>query len=212
MNLHIFIGFSFSDKDRAYFLHNSLSNISQFQPYLAEIQLTYGINFIKRIQDEICNSHTAIFFLTSSSKNSQWVNQELGYSLGLKKREKHRNLPHIIPISESNVNLKGMIAKEFTDILFLDAYSEYEDVISHIHYSIRSTIRNGFNQGALNIIIECVNCQDEKNIPLVYQVPIPSQESINKAIELDANPSFETQCPQCQYVNKFDARTFFSVE
>lgn len=114
---YLFIGYSGEDKQHAEFIYQCLSQIAEIQPYLAEIVPNYGENFKKRILDFLDITNFMVVFLTQRGVESQWVNQEIGYAMAVKR--KRQNL-QVIPISLSNVKLRGLITKDSEDILFVD--------------------------------------------------------------------------------------------
>jgi hypothetical protein len=152
-----------------------------------------------------------IVLLTESGKNSQWVNQEIGYAYALKKRVRilNANLPHIIPISRKNVELKGFITKDSVDILFLDKYvSVPELIITDIITQIRLRIPRGLEDRVLHFRVTCSNCFSENGLPTEYLDYLPSHQIIIKAIQSGIKV-LESTCPKCKTKNNIDIRTFF---
>lgn len=212
MTYRTFIGYSSEDDKLAQYIHDCLERIVQIQPYKAEIYLEFGEDSKKKLQNELDNSYFMVALLTDKGMHSQWVNQEIGYAYALKRRLKLlpalRGLPHIIPISESQTKLKGFITKDTVDILFLDHFSCFEDVIANIIVTIRRHIPRGLEEGVLGIRITCSNCLNEKNLPFEYIERMPHNEMIRKTVELGPQHILRSTCPECQAKNDFDARTF----
>jgi len=211
-----FIGYSSEDEKLAQYIHDCLGRIVQIQPYKAEIYLEFGEDSKKKLQNELDNSYFMIVLLTHKGMRSQWVNQEIGYAYALKKRLRllpaRRDLPHIIPVSESQAKLKGFITKDTIDILFLDKYTSFELVIADIISTIRNYIPRGVEKGTLTMRITCSNCANAEGVPFEYEDFIPSHETICKAIELYPQPLYQYICPNCDAKNVVDIRTFLPVQ
>lgn len=216
MTWKVFIGYSSEDNDKAQYIFDCLGRIVQIQPYKAEIYLQFGEDFKKKIQNELDTSQFMIVLLTNNGIRSQWVNQEIGYAYALKKRPRLlpalRNLPHIIPVSESQAELKGLITKDTIDILFLDKYVSFEVVIANIISTIRCYIPRGLEKGVLKTLVACSNCLDEEGFPFEYECLIPSQATICKIIESEPQPLLAYSCPRCHTKNAIDARTFSLIQ
>lgn len=214
MSYKAFIGYSREDKTLAQSIHDSLTRIVQIQPYLAEIYPNYGEDFKERIKNELDNSFFMVVLLTNNGIHSQWVNQEVGYAYALKRRPRLlpllQGLPHIIPISERQTELKGFITKDTTDILFLDEFPSFEYIIANVIFTIRSYIPRGLEEGILKVRITCFNCTDERGLPSEYEALMPSNETIHKTMEISpSQPFLEYTCPYCKSKNVIDIRTFF---
>jgi len=216
MSYKTFIGYSSEDKNLAQYIHDCLERIVQIQPYLAEIYPSYGEDFKKTLQNELYNSKFMVVLLTNNGICSQWVNQEIGYAYALKKRPRLlpalRDLPHIIPISENQTELKGFITKDTIDILFLDKYASFELVIADIISTIRNYIPRGLEKGMLTVRITCSNCANDEGLPFEYEGSIPSHETICKVIESDPQLLYEYICPSCNAKNVIDIRTFLPTQ
>jgi len=211
MNYKVFIGYSSEDDDKAQYIHDCLARIVQIRPYKAELYQAYGEDFRQRIQRQLEESHFMVVLLTSSGKNSQWVNQEIGFACALKRRlqGKYKELPHIIPISEKQLELKGFVTKDSTDILLLDNFTYFEDVVLNIIVAIRRYIPRGWEEGFLKLRVTCSNCVDKKGLPYENDnALVPDVESIVKIVQSDPQPILEYTCPKCKAKNLVDARTF----
>jgi hypothetical protein len=212
MSYKIFIGYSGEDNSNAQFIHDCLARIKEFIPYKAEMYQEFGEEFKQRIQRELSQSFAMVVLLTENGKNSQWVNQEIGYAYAQKKRSwGNTNLPHIIPLSHEQVQLKGFITKDSTDILFLDKYSSWENVVADIITQIRSRIPRGLENNVLHVRITCFTCVDEKGFEFEYLGFLLSAQDIIKAIQ-SGRHVFEYKCPKCNSPNKIDIRTFASLK
>ena len=214
MSYRVFIGYAGEDDKYAQYIHDSLARIVQIQPYKAEIYLEYGEDFKQRIQNELYESHSMIVLLTDNGKSSQWVNQEIGYAFALKKRpmRRYRELPHIIPISQKHVELKGLITKDSIDILFLEDFPSFEYVMASIILTIRRYIPRRLEESLLKTRITCSNCFDTRGLPFEYEALIPSAETIRRTIESQPKPFLAYLCPNCHTENVIDSRTFFSCK
>lgn len=211
MKYKVFIGYSSEDNDKAQYVYDCLARIVEIIPYKAEMYPAFGEDFKQRLQNELYESHFMVVLLTNNGKNSQWVNQEIGFAYALKRRtqRKYKELPQIIPISEKQVQLKGFITKDTMDILFLDNYPSFEYVVADIIAQIRWRIPKGLQEGVLHLRVTCFNCVDKKGFFYEWSAPLPAQEEITKAIQSNKYWLPYT-CPQCKASNFVDVRTFLS--
>jgi hypothetical protein len=211
MSYKVFIAYAGEDDTSAQYIHDSLTRIVQLQPYKAEFYLEYGEDFKQRIQNELHESHFMIVLLTDNGRSSQWVNQEIGFAFALKRRlmPRYAGLPHIIPVSQKNVELKGLITKDSIDILFMENFPSFEYVMANIILAIRRHIPRGLEEGFLKTRITCSNCLDPSGLSFEYEALIPSSETIRRTIESREKPFLGYQCPKCQTENVVDSRTFF---
>jgi len=209
MDYKIFIGYSSEDNDKAQYIHDCLARIVEFIPYKAELYQEYGEDFKRRLQRELHESHFMIVLLTESGKNSQWVNQEIGFAYALRFQRHRKPTPHIIPISHREVQLKGFITKDTTDFLILDKFPSFEHVVASIILAIRRYIPRGLEEGVLKLRVTCFNCDDKKGFPYEWIAPLPLHEDIWKAIQSKKH-WLQYNCPQCNKINFVDIRTFLS--
>ena len=216
MNYQVFICYSGEDNDKAQYIHDCLARMVQIIPYKAERYQAYGEDFKQRIQERLHESHFMIVLLTNNGKNSQWVNQEIGFAYALKRRTPQwirKGLPHIIPISEKQVELKGFITKDTMDVLFQDNFPSYEYVVANIILTIRRYIPRGEEEGILHLRVTCSNCFDQKSFPYEYDdAKIPDIKTLLKIFEPDPQPTLYYTCPKCKAKNYVDARTFLPCE
>ena len=204
----IFIAHTSENEEYARYICSSLSNIFEFEPYLAQDYPSYGENFKDRIQDAIENCNIFIVCFSESALPNQWVNQELGYACAVKKRNpKHH---HIIPISRTGLDLRGMITHDSVDILFEDKYSQ-EVLIANIILSIRNIIPGGHTYGTLHFRVKCKECQDNLNLPTEYSFPLPEQTNLLRAIEAKEDMWYSI-CPDCGHRNYSDIYTWNESE
>jgi len=213
MSYRTFITYSGEDENLAQWIYDSLGRIVQIQPYKAEIYPDYGEDFKKRLQDELYESHFMVVLLTNNGIHSQWVNQEIVFAYALKTRLRplYKGRPHIIPISQKQTELKGFITKDSIDILFLEDFSDFENVIANIIFTIRKYIPRGLEKRVLRALVTCSNCVDEEGLPFEYENFIPSHETIRKIMESDPQPLWAYSCPSCHTKNAIDARTFLPI-
>ena len=214
MDYKIFIGYSSEDNEIAQHIYSCLGKVAQFKPYKAELYQTYGEDFKQRIQNELYASHFMVVLLTENGKNSQWVNQEIGFAYSLKKRPEpqYKGMPSIIPLSHRQVNLKGFITKDTIDLLILDNFPSFELVIANIILAIRCHIVRGLEEGTLELRITCSNCFDKRGFPYEFGVNMPDNETLRKSIALHPQPRLQTICPKCKHPNFIDARSLLPVQ
>jgi hypothetical protein len=212
MNYRVFIGYSNEDNEMAQYIYHCLGRIFEFLPYKAELYQAYGEDFKQRIQDELYASHFMVVLLTENGKNSQWVNQEIGFAYALRRRpeRQYRELPHIIPISHRQVQLKGFVTKDTTDFLILDDFPSSEYVIANIIFTIRRCIPRGLEEGVLHLHLSCSKCVDEKGLPFEWVSDLPDNESMVKGINSNKY-LLPYACPRCKTNCLIDVRTFLPV-
>jgi len=200
----IFIAYTSEDTAFAGQIKNSLSKIREFRPYLAVEYPIPGENFKERIQNAIQDSNYFIVILTKDGVASQWVNQELGYACAIRRKKGDF---HIIPLSSSDINLKGFITKDSDDLLLLDKHSNFAFIIANIILSIRNTIQNGEKEGIFSIEYTCPVCVDDKGFPLKNFGQIPSSNDITRFIEA-GNHLAVYPCSRCSRKININILTF----
>lgn len=209
MKYKVFIGYSSQDNDKAQYIFACLGRIEELTPYKAELYPVYGEDFKQRIQNELHQCHFMIVLLTENGKNSQWVNQEIGFAYSLLFKRRNKAKPHIIPITHKQVDLKGFLTKDTIDFLFLDNFPSFEDVVADIIAQIRWRIPKGLEEGSLNLKLICFNCKDKKGFPFECSAKIPAQEDVWKAIQAKKYYLPYT-CPNCSGDIFIDVRTLLS--
>lgn len=200
---NIFIAHSSRDEQLARKICNTLLRVNEFRPYLAQDYPSYGESFKERIQNAIFDCNYFIVLLTENGISSQWVNQEIGFAFGVKKRKKNF---YIIPLSYTYLQLKGFITKDSEDLLYIDKY-DFGMLAYNILYMIRSTIPNGFNDRTLKIKVTCNSCKTKLGTPYIFTDFLPSLQDINSSIE-EKNIIWWFQCNQCQSKNNINILTF----
>jgi len=193
----IFIAHTSVNEDYAREICNSLSRIVEFSPYLAQDYPSFGDSFKDRIQNAIENCKFFIVCFSASALPNQWVNQELGYACAVKRRKP--DAFHIIPISQSNLDIKGMITRDSEDILFEDKFTP-ENLIASIILAIRLKIYKGLDYGTLHYKVTCRHCTDHKNLPTIYHVSLPEHRDILRTIET-GETSWHSLCISCKQSN-----------
>jgi len=98
--LNVFLSYSNIDKKNAGLLKQYLETYNGFSVFLAHSDITASSNWREKINNTLINSDVFIPLLSSSSKHSLYVNQEIGIAFALKKI--------IIPI-KIDVNSFGFI-------------------------------------------------------------------------------------------------------
>lgn len=93
---------------------------------------------------------------------------------------KRQNL-QIIPISLSDVKLRGLITKDSEGILFVDTML-LKLVVMNIIYQIRNSVQNGWNQDKFTWKIACNHCLDKRGGHLKYDRCLPSDAEIKDAL------------------------------
>jgi hypothetical protein len=184
----IFISHSGLDNDLVDSFDRSLKAIGA-EPFLAERQVATGENVPEKIGSNIRDSNAFVPVLTQNSLGNQWVNQEIGYAY--RWREAHAiDSPYLFPIVEETIksSVKGFLGIPVTEYIALDP-AEPADSIYRLLLSLRNYIDRNW-QVFDYLTITCPSCRRS------FRRNIPSQEGINKAIDL--NESLETECKICQ--------------
>jgi hypothetical protein len=218
LRYNIFISYAGEDNNLAQLLYDSLGRIVQFSPYKAENYLSFQEGFKQRIEAAIIDSFFMIVLLTEKGKESQFVNQELGYALAVKfynkavvkaKLDPNRDVPIIIPVSQKGIVLKGFITKDSDDLLFLENYASLEDLVAHITANLRYSI-GAEKSKILKIKVTCPECHDKEGLPLNYESYLPQVDFIWNLIK-DEQP-LEYVCPKCSRVTSLDPRTYLPLK
>jgi hypothetical protein len=212
MPYRIFIGYSHEDEKTADYIWRCLAGIEEFQPIKAERYQLMGEDFKERLQQHLRGSFAMIVLLTEHGKNSQWVNQELGYAYALKTEPRDfSHLPHIIPISQENVQLKGFVTKDQQDILILERFQDMEFVVASIIQQLRWRIPNGAKEGALHRRLQCPRCLDGRNLSYEWSGNLPAEAETLKAMELNQY-TWIYECPKCKAECVVDIRTMLPIQ
>lgn len=193
----IFIAHASEDAEYVRGIRDRLSNICEFEPYLAQDYPSYGENFKTRIQNAIESCDFFIVNMTANTLSNQWVNQEIGYASAVKRKDESRL--HIIPISNYDLRVRGMITRDTEDFLITDRKDD-KTIIKGIIDFIRSKIENGNEQGTLHYKIRCDHCRDDTNIPTQYTREVPSKLTLDRAIA-EGEESWCTHCDNCHENN-----------
>jgi hypothetical protein len=104
MSVKIFISYSDNDKNKMEALYNALKKIgNKFIPIVVAKRTSPNTTLSDKVKESILESSFIVPILTKDSINNQWVNQEVGFSVG---RDKS-----IIPIVDKSImgDLKGFI-------------------------------------------------------------------------------------------------------
>lgn len=206
--IHTFIGHSHRDKGYADTIYLSLQRIVPLTPYIAEYFPNYGEDYKKRIMAQLDRSTFIIFILSQNGINSQWVNQEIGYAHALRRK---KGIPFIIPITNKNLQLSGLITQDSTDVLFEEEYPNPSWVIANVIIKIRSNLQDAYKKGALEIKVDCTNCHDKDGNPYEFKEDIPSMKTLDKAYSLNQTTYFAV-CPKCKKKIPLDNRTWLPIK
>ncbi len=206
MSYKVFIGYSSEDNDIAEYICQCLARVVELQPYKAELNPAYGEDFKERIQNELSSSHFMVVLLTENGKNSQWVNQEIGYAQSLRFQRKKEVTPLIIPVSYKQVKLKGFITKDTADLLFIDNFPSRDYVIADILFTIRRHVQKGLDEGVFHIKVACSNCVDKRGLPHEWEETLPDHKSMEKASNLGKS-ILPYRCPRCGRESRINIRT-----
>lgn len=106
MKKKLFISYADADLSKVRIIEDVLKNNSYFEPLIIANRRDPLKALTKKVSEGIEASDFIIPILTKASINQQWINQEIGYSMGTKKT--------VIPITEKLImsKLRGFIHKE----------------------------------------------------------------------------------------------------
>ena len=106
MKKKLFISYADADKTKVRVIENVLINNPHFEPLIIANKRDPLKALTKKVSEGLEASEIIIPILTKNSISQQWINQEIGYSMGIKRK--------VIPIVEKLImsKLKGFIHKE----------------------------------------------------------------------------------------------------
>lgn len=106
MKKNLFISYADADLSKVRIIEDVLKNNSYFEPLIIANRRDPLKALTKKVSEGIEASEIIIPILTKNSITQQWINQEIGYSMGIKRK--------VIPIVEKLImgKLKGFIHKE----------------------------------------------------------------------------------------------------
>lgn len=128
MAYKVFISHSTRDQGLVISLANLLSKF-EVEVFVAEWYLTLGERLDKKVFEQIEMSDCVVALLTREGIRSNWVQQEIGYSL-------QRNKP-IIPIVEKGIDPKDLAALSGRDYIEYDPY-QYQQVLIKLSTYVKS--------------------------------------------------------------------------
>jgi hypothetical protein len=113
----VFISHSVRDQSLVILLENLLSKF-EISVFVAEWYLSPGEPIDKKVFEQIESSDCIVVLLTQNGIRSNWVQQEIGYSLKLNKP--------IIPIVEKGINSKDLGALQGKEYIEFDLFQPWE--------------------------------------------------------------------------------------
>lgn len=128
MAYKVFISHSTRDQGLVISLANLLSKF-EVEVFVAEWYLAPGERLGKKVFEQIEMSDCVVALLTREGIRSNWVQQEIGYSL-------QRNKP-IIPIVEKGIDQKDLAALSGRDYIEYDPY-QYQQVLIKLSTYVKS--------------------------------------------------------------------------
>lgn len=117
MAYKVFISHSVRDQSLVILLENLLSKF-EISVFVAEWYLSPGEPIDKKVFEQIESSDCIVVLLTQNGIRSNWVQQEIGYSLKLNKP--------IIPIVEKGINSKDLGALQGKEYIEFDLFQPWE--------------------------------------------------------------------------------------
>jgi hypothetical protein len=117
MAYKVFISHSVRDQSLVILLENLLSKFG-ISVFVAEWYLSPGEPIDKKVFEQIESSDCIVVLLTQNGIRSNWVQQEIGYSLKLNKP--------IIPIVEKGINSQDLGALQGKEYIEFDLFQPWE--------------------------------------------------------------------------------------
>lgn len=185
----IFISYDTNDEELVTKITDSLTRIG-LEPFKVPDHISVNADLGDKVIEAIKDSNCFVPIITQTSIKSQWVNQEIGYAYS------RDELP-IFPVVEKGLQIKGFIHQSKENIQ-LDT-EDPENTIYYLIHFLRNYINRNFTV-IKKIYVTCKICT--KN----YDVGLPSQENITKAIHEDS--LIATQCKGCKNLNNLSPKTF----
>jgi len=128
MAYRVFISHSAQDQGLVISLANLLSKFG-VEVFVAEWYLTPGERLDKEVFEQIKNSDCIVALLTRNGLRSNWVQQEIGYSL-------QQDKP-VIPMVEKGIEPKDLAALQGREYIEYDRY-QYQQALSKLSTYVKS--------------------------------------------------------------------------
>ena len=110
-------------------------------------------------------------------------------------KKRKRNY-RIIPISRSDLRLKGFITRDSEDLLEIDKM-DFDYIIANIFIQIRHSIPYSLREGGLNVKYSCPSCTDQVGLPLQMYGKLPAHQDYLRALN-SGKIEWEYPCTKCQ--------------
>ena len=128
MAYKVFISHSTCDRGLVIYLANLLHKFG-VEPAVAEWYLTPGQSLDEKVFEQIRGSDCIVALLTRNGIRSNWVQQEIGYSL---QRDKL-----VIPIVEKGVEPKDLASLQGREYIEYDPY-QYQEALNRLSTYVKS--------------------------------------------------------------------------
>lgn len=128
MAYRVFISHSTQDQGLVISLANLLSKF-EVEPFVAEWYLTPGERLDEKVLEQIKKSDCIVALLTRNGIRSNWVQQEIGYSLQQEKL--------VIPIVEKGIDSKDLAALQGKEYIEYDPY-QYHQALTKLSTYLKS--------------------------------------------------------------------------
>lgn len=169
-------------------LLNAIAASDHLTPIVIASRRSAQSPLTKKVIDGILEADILMPILTRNSINSQWVNQEIGYTRSLEQKS-------IIPIVEEQTmdDLKGFIHKQL-DLPY--SFRSFEDNPRKESFSFNKTIKQVIQDltGEAMDDVDQINKTEPKKLKKEISIKLPNKDSIiheNKDIHL-ANSKFNS--------------------
>ena len=128
MSYRVFISHSTRDQGLVISLANLLSKF-EVDVYVAEWYLDVGERIDKKIFEQIERANCVVVLLSRNGIRSNWVQQEIGYSLKCEKL--------IIPLVEKGMQSKSLAALQGREYIEYDSH-EYQQALNKLSTHVKS--------------------------------------------------------------------------
>ena len=140
MAYKVFLSHSTRDQGLVVALANVLSKFG-VQPFVAEWYLTPGEKLERKILTQIEASDCVLVLLTRNGVRSDWVHQEVGHAMGLRKL--------LIPLVEKGTSAADLAALQSREYIEYDAREPKEALVKTATYVVRHKLKKEDREKAL---------------------------------------------------------------
>jgi len=120
----------------------------KIQSFIADRDAPLGNPLPEEIKKAIEESELFLVFLTKNSRESPWVNQEIGYALG-------KEIP-VIPLKKGKIKVKGLIESA----KYVQMQDNPLDTVKEIFSRLKTTTLSRTAQAAIGAVVGVLELKD----------------------------------------------------